>query len=95
MNVGFKEPGKPMVYKSIGRSIEEVQNLIGGLVEPVYYDSVVILCDEEGRLKKLPFNFYLGNTPIVGSVIVCGKDNYDLADIGVIPESLKSALLIS
>ena len=37
-------------------TLEELQGFVGGYIEMIPYTRPVAYCNEEGRLKKLPFN---------------------------------------
>lgn len=78
MKVVFCENGKPKVIES-DLDLKALQQLIGGYIEIVqlrFYEAnrklqdVVLVVDEEGRLKNKPINFIIGiNTPIHGAVV--------------------------
>ena len=57
-------------------SLEELQGFVGGYIESVYMSGKVAFVDEEGLLKRKPYNF-LGSKAVgqhlVGDVIVCDE----------------------
>lgn len=67
-------------------SVEEIHNLINGFFELVHCkDGILMLVDEEGKLKELEYNFeatlyakehcvYPFNDFIVGDVLICRND---------------------
>ena len=52
------EPGKLARTAEIGTSLEDLQGVVGGLIEPFYpYDEpVCIVCDDEGKICGKPLN---------------------------------------
>lgn len=78
-----KRPGEPaqlVEHPDKGVSFETLKNGVGGgyfEVVPFPADRAIdIWCDEEGALKRLPFNFWhpVMGQPIVGHVIACAHD---------------------
>ena len=61
MKVYVKEPGcRPKLYKDVDLSLEFIRKTVGGYFEtyPLGPGSVII-CNEDGKLINLPFNFSL------------------------------------
>ncbi len=52
------EPGKEARIAEVDASLPSYQHLVGGLIECVYpfEDHALILCNEEGKLQRLPVN---------------------------------------
>ena len=76
MRILFKEPGKEPRSMQIPNELKILQDLVGGLIEPIKVaDNVVAICDEEGKLKGLEPNFFFGaiGDVIVGPVIFAGE----------------------
>ena len=77
------------VPKKIVPSLERLQSIVGGHIEQVSLgDGVVMICNEEGKLKGMEPSFQiadgLGITDvIVGPVIIAGVDGEDLGDIPI------------
>ena len=83
----------------ISDSLKNLQNTVGGYIETVTLDNgVVLICNEEGRLRNMPYNFTLRflyyfnpsdavevrpHQMIFGTVIACGADGDQLADIPI------------
>lgn len=61
---------------NISPTLENLQRIVGGYIEPVQLrDDVVILCDEEGKLKDWEPNIpnpHNKHDILVGTIIVCG-----------------------
>lgn len=82
ISVLIKEPGKKPRRESIPNTLEALQKVVGGYIETVTFASdVVIICNEEGRLKNLPYNCNLFGIPFVGTIIFAGVDGEDFADL--------------
>src|SRR5580658_5207282 len=51
------EPGKPGERRTIRHTLDEMQGTVGGPIEFVSVaPGIIVVCDEEGRLKNLPIN---------------------------------------
>ena len=68
--------------------LEELQEIVGGFIQLLYYDNGIVVCDEEGKLKDKPFNTMAtfiahGNRALapqdflVGDVLFCADDQID------------------
>lgn len=81
--VVIKEPGNPArVDPLFDNSLESFQKAVGGYIEVVQLaPDLVMICNEEGKLKRLPINFVLGSDFIVGSVIFCGRSGDEFASL--------------
>lgn len=49
-------------------TLEQMQQAVGGYIEPVYTNNKVVIVDEEGLLKNLPLNIEV--SAMVGKMIV-------------------------
>jgi hypothetical protein len=73
MNILLCNPGQDPLIEAIPDSLEGLQKAVGGYIEWLRIDSNAgILCDEDGKRKKLPFNRFVCGQPIVGTFIVVG-----------------------
>ena len=84
---------------TIPNTLEALQEAVGGYIETVTLDNgLVLICNEEGKLRDMPYNFtlrflhYFNPTDAVevrpyqmifGTVIACGADGDQLADIPI------------
>ena len=86
IRVIVKHPGcRPRLCK-IDNTLEEMQMIVGGHIEPLTMTpDMVIICNEEGRLHRLPFNAIVGPVDFVGTIIVAGTDGDEFADV---PDSI-------
>lgn len=62
-------------------TLENLQKHVDGYIEAVNYGDMTILCDEEGRLKKKPYNCKIGRTTFAGTIIAVGSDGEEFADV--------------
>lgn len=94
------EPGKAPEVRSIPNTLECAQEIVGGLIQIVSYDSryrsafknaenansIVVVCNEEGKLQQLPMNRVLlyGNTILdvyQGTIFICGVAHGDFVSL--------------
>ena len=78
-----KEPGKRSERITIPNTIKAMQKEVGGYIQCVYITSdVVVLCDEEGRLKEQSYCCTIKNNGFVGTVLIAGVDRDGFCSIG-------------
>lgn len=71
------EPDKLPFEKEISNKLEEYQKVVGGYIECVTLnnsDSVILVCNEEGKVDGLPLNRDIGYDIIAGTFFVVGDD---------------------
>lgn len=94
MKVIFKEPGKRCEYRDIELSLSALQEAVGGYLETVTIaEDLVIICDEEGRLKELPYNCKAAGINFVGNIMFAGVDGEDFADVTVPIETIERLVI--
>ena len=81
--VVIKEPGQaPKVEPLFDNTLEAFQNAVDGWIEAVTVaEDMVIICNEEGRLRGLPPNVDLFGIDFVGTVIVAGVKGDEFASL--------------
>lgn len=80
LKVLIVENGKEPYTAEIRDCLEAKQSVVGGLIEPVYFDDtekVLVYCDEEFLLKDHKPNRVVGETVIHGTFMVVGDDFND------------------
>lgn len=92
MKVVLCEPGKKARMAEIGNKLEDMQKVVGGLIQAVYpfTDNVALVCNEEGKIDGLPLNralFAYDSDPdtrsvditdfICGTFFICGLGEDD------------------
>lgn len=75
----FKEVGKPSKMIIIPNTLKAKQKLVGGLIEVVQYDDVLLVCNEEGKLLNMPPNLIFDSDYIAGNCFAIG-DDYENGD---------------
>lgn len=73
IKVLFKEPNEPIKDIEIENSLKAFQEAVGGYIETVTFaEDLVIICNEEGRLKNMAFNCEILGVGFVGPVLFAG-----------------------
>lgn len=79
MRVLVVEPERRPEERKIDGSLKSMQNIVGGLIQPIYLDdSVVLVCNDEGKLMNLPANRGLRDKDgqicdiVFGTFFLCG-----------------------
>lgn len=83
---------------TIPNTLRALQEAVGGYIETVTLDNgVVLICNEDGKLRDMPYNFTVRRmilngflsgllslrNPIFGTVIACGVNGEEFADIPI------------
>lgn len=62
MKIVVKEVGKCAEVKEVEKlDLSDMQRLVGGLIQPVYMDDIIIWCNDEGKLYGLDVNIVLAD----------------------------------
>ena len=88
----YVEPKKLPKQITIKNTLEEKQKLVGGLIEYTSLiddNSVLLICNEEGKILGLPYNRDIGHDIIVGPFILVGNDQRLGEDISLTEEQIK------
>lgn len=87
--VVIKEPGKvPVVEPLFDNTLKAFQKAVGGYIETVTITpEIVIICNEEGKLRGLPYNVTIGREDFVGTIVVAGvkEDEFSSVRAAAIP----------
>jgi hypothetical protein len=68
----------------IPHTLRDMQQTVGGYIEIIrpFDDPVVLVCDEEGKLKGYELNRYIaGKDIIAGTFFICGLGAEDFTDL--------------
>lgn len=82
----------------ISNTLENLQKIVGGKIEVVHtgISGLILVCDEEGKLKEYQKNFLMGGRMfpdlVVGTVVLCGESEDDFADVPINLAQWKVAL---
>ena len=85
MRIVVKKVGQLPEVMEIENELNVFHDIVGGHIEcfPVF-SNVLCVCNEEGKLKGLPVNFYTAGDFIVGDVFFCaerGEEFISLSDL--------------
>lgn len=90
MTIIIKEPGKNPEYVKAQNKLKPLQKLVGGYIEPVRLrDDLILICNEEGRLRGLPWCCTVFKTNFYGTVLFAGVDGEEFTDCPLTIEELE------
>ena len=81
------EPMKPCRVQEIPHTLEAMQQIVGGYLESISFQREAIICNEEGKLRGLPYNRPLLNKNglpvdiLQGTFFVTGVDGERFASL--------------
>lgn len=82
MKVIYKAPGMAPEPRDIPNTLEELQAAVGGYIETVTIASdVVLICNEEGRLRGLDPNCRPFGVDFVGPILIVGRNDDEFTDL--------------
>ena len=79
----YKRVGFDPVEVEIPNELDHFQRMVGGYIETVpwyFYNGMVMIVDEEGKIDRRPPNFAYKGETIVGSVMWVGTKGNKFAD---------------
>lgn len=68
------EPYKLPKEIEIDNTLEAKQKIVDGLIECVYFNDVIIICNEEGKINGMTPNRDIGSDIVFGSFLIVGDD---------------------
>lgn len=87
MRVIYKAPGGKPEIRDIPNTLEELQASVGGYIEScTFATNATVICNEEGRLRGLPYNCRFLGVDFVGPILIVGIDGDEFADLD--PETM-------
>lgn len=87
MRVIYKAPGGKPEIRDIPNTLEELQASVGGYIEScTFATNAAVICNEEGRLRGLPYNCRFLGVDFVGPILIVGIDGDEFADLD--PETM-------
>jgi uncharacterized protein (DUF736 family) len=83
MTIIIKNVGQQPEVAEIENDLDEMQDIVGGYIETINLgEDIVLVCNEEGKLDNLPFNFPLQGDFIVGNAFFTkANDEGDFVDL--------------
>lgn len=92
IKVLIKQPGRAPYSTAINDTLENLQRTVGGYIEIVTLQrGLVVICDEEGRLKGKPYNCTINGVSFVGDIVIAGQKGKELADYPTDFRTIKAA----
>lgn len=97
MRILVVEPERRPEVREIDGSLKSMQEIVGGLIQPVYPfdDPVALVCNDEGKLMNLPLNRGLrGNDGqiydiVSGTFFLCGVPPDSDQFVSLTPEQIE------
>ena len=79
----IKNPGEdPKIEPLFENTLEAFQEAVGGYIEAVtLFRDLTLICNEEGRLRGLPYNTTIGDCPFYGPVLAVGVYGPDFVSV--------------
>lgn len=68
------EPYKLPIEIEIDNTLEAKQKIVDGLIECVYFNDVIIICNEEGKINGMTPNRDIGSDIVFGPFLIVGDD---------------------
>lgn len=68
------EPYKLPIEIEIDNTLEAKQTIVDGLIECVYFNDVIIICNEEGKINGMTPNRDIGSDIVFGPFLIVGDD---------------------
>lgn len=89
-----KRPDSKFYVTNVSDTLKNLQNFVGGYIEAVTFaidtpeNRFAIICNEEGKLRGLPYNCTIFGEDFVGDILIVGIDGEDFA--GLTDEQVKT-----
>ena len=82
MRVVYVEPNRPAYEAAILHDLEHMQKAVDGYIEPVYLeDGLVVIGNEEAKLRGMVGNRHIGEIIMAGPFFVCGESYEDFCSL--------------
>ena len=80
----YKAVGKPWQEATIANTLGAMQATVGGYIETARISKdTVVVCNEEGLIRGLPYNCRVMGTDFMGDIFVAGTKGEDFVDVPV------------
>ena len=83
MKVLVMEPIKTPYVKEISHDLHEMQEIVGGFIEPIYFEpknDAIVYCNEEFLLHDFAPNRFVGEILVHGTFFVVGNTRNDYGE---------------
>lgn len=82
MRVIRKRPGEAWEPIEVENELKPLQQAVGGYLESfTFAEDACVLCNEEGRIKGLPYNTTICGVSFVGPILIVGTAGEDFSDL--------------
>lgn len=88
MRVIIKRPDEQYGHvTNISNTLENMQRTVEGYIETIRIAEspdgkpIILVCNEEGKLRGLEHNFFLWDDEIVGTIFLCSAEGDELTDL--------------
>ena len=79
-----KRPDSKWYSTNVSNTLENLQRFVEGYIETATIaKDVVVICNEEGRLKGMPYCCTILNHDFVGPVLIVGVNGDEFADVPI------------
>ena len=86
----LKRPGEVPRHVNVSDRLETLQKTVEGYVECITVATdMVILCNEDGKLRGLPYNCTICGMDLVGTILMVGADENGFTDLPVDWKTMK------
>lgn len=78
IDVVIVEPLRQPYHAKIDNTLMALQQKVGGYIEiinPFLDSNIILICDEEGKIKVLPLNRKINNDIIAGTFVIAGSND--------------------
>ena len=81
ITVMAKRPDSGWYKTNLSNNLQNFQRFVGGPIEIVTLAAdFVVVCNEEGKLRGLPYNCAIAGYDFVGDIFVCSSEGDELVD---------------
>lgn len=90
-----KRPGEPPRHVWVSNNLEALQKAVEGYIEAITVSrgdgrDLVIICNEEGKLRGMAHNVKIYGEDFVGPILVVGVDGEDFDDLPLTWQEMKT-----
>ncbi len=90
-----KRPGEPPRHVWVSNNLEAMQKAVEGYIEAITVSrgdgrDLVIICNEEGKLRGMAQNVTIYGEDFVGPILVVGVDGEDFDDLPLTWQEMKT-----
>ena len=88
-----KRPDSDWYTTNISNTLANMQRFVGGYIEAVgIFANACIICNEEGRLRDLPYNYTIAGMDFFGDIFLCGTVDGEFVSIETPLKDWKEAI---